>query len=71
MSIGGNYPMIYYTLVLVDPDAPSPSNPSFREYLRWMVIDILATTGISFGMYIISISFHGSNSCSIYELNVD
>ncbi|KAL5070900.1 hypothetical protein RYX36_021787 [Vicia faba] len=71
VSIGGNDPMIYYTLVLVDPDAPSPSNPSFREYLRWMVIDIPATTGISSGMYIISISFHGSNSCSIYELNVD
>jgi protein FLOWERING LOCUS T len=26
-----------YTLVMVDPDAPSPSNPSKREYLHWCV----------------------------------
>lgn len=26
-----------YTLVMVDPDAPSPSNPSKREYLHWYV----------------------------------
>lgn len=27
-----------YTLVMVDPDAPSPSNPSKREYLHWCVL---------------------------------
>ncbi|XP_073221796.1 protein VERNALIZATION 3 isoform X2 [Cicer arietinum] len=35
--------------VLVDPDAPSPSNPSFREYLHWLVTDIPSTAGASFG----------------------
>nr|QUW05000.1 FT17gamma [Phyllostachys edulis] len=24
-----------YTLVMVDPDAPSPSKPEYREYLHW------------------------------------
>ncbi|CAI5488420.1 unnamed protein product [Closterium sp. Naga37s-1] len=26
--------------VLVDPDAPSPSNPTAREWLHWIVVDI-------------------------------
>ncbi|KAL0353170.1 UNVERIFIED_CONTAM: protein MOTHER of FT and TFL1 [Sesamum angustifolium] len=30
----------YYTLVMVDPDAPSPSEPTYREWLHWLVIDI-------------------------------
>uniref|UniRef100_A0A0E0IM91 Uncharacterized protein n=1 Tax=Oryza nivara TaxID=4536 RepID=A0A0E0IM91_ORYNI len=25
-----------YTLVMVDPDAPSPSKPEYREYLHWI-----------------------------------
>ncbi|CAM0913989.1 unnamed protein product [Alopecurus aequalis] len=29
-----------YTLVMVDPDAPSPCDPSEREYLHWLVTDI-------------------------------
>ncbi|XP_057960500.1 protein MOTHER of FT and TFL1 [Malania oleifera] len=29
-----------YTLVMVDPDAPSPSEPSLREWLHWIVVDI-------------------------------
>ncbi|XP_020199472.1 protein VERNALIZATION 3-like [Aegilops tauschii subsp. strangulata] len=29
-----------YTLVMVDPDAPRPSDPSEREYLHWLVTDI-------------------------------
>ncbi|XP_073221801.1 protein VERNALIZATION 3 isoform X5 [Cicer arietinum] len=52
VSIGGNDLRIFYTLVLVDPDAPSPSNPSFREYLHWLVTDIPSTAGASFGMRI-------------------
>ncbi|KAG6535812.1 hypothetical protein ZIOFF_000841 [Zingiber officinale] len=24
-----------YTLIMVDPDAPSPSEPALREYLHW------------------------------------
>ncbi|GFP83964.1 protein mother of ft and tf 1 [Phtheirospermum japonicum] len=30
----------FYTLVMVDPDAPSPSQPTLREWLHWLVIDI-------------------------------
>ncbi|KAK9227283.1 hypothetical protein WN943_012332 [Citrus x changshan-huyou] len=29
-----------YTLVMVDPDAPSPSEPRYREWLHWIVVDI-------------------------------
>ncbi|EFJ08786.1 hypothetical protein SELMODRAFT_229523 [Selaginella moellendorffii] len=29
-----------YTLVMVDPDAPSPSEPSMREWVHWIVADI-------------------------------
>lgn len=28
---------VLYTLMMLDPDAPSPSNPSKREYLHWYV----------------------------------
>ncbi|XXG52487.1 hypothetical protein AAC387_Pa03g0810 [Persea americana] len=30
----------FYTLVMVDPDAPSPSAPTHREWVHWMVADI-------------------------------
>ncbi|KAJ8549652.1 hypothetical protein K7X08_033359 [Anisodus acutangulus] len=29
-----------YTLVMADPDAPSPNEPTFREWLHWIVTDI-------------------------------
>ncbi|XBI80285.1 hypothetical protein VPH35_089499 [Triticum aestivum] len=38
-----------YTLVMVDPDAPSPSNPSKREYLHWLVMDIPEGGDVSHG----------------------
>ncbi|KAG4915623.1 hypothetical protein JHK87_053180 [Glycine soja] len=34
VSVGGDDLRNFYTMVLVDPDAPSPSNPNFREYLH-------------------------------------
>uniref|UniRef100_A0A0E0MKW0 Uncharacterized protein n=1 Tax=Oryza punctata TaxID=4537 RepID=A0A0E0MKW0_ORYPU len=37
---GGRDGRALYTLVMVDPDAPSPSNPSKREYLHWLVTDV-------------------------------
>ncbi|XP_078174448.1 protein FLOWERING LOCUS T-like [Carex rostrata] len=43
-----------YTLVMVDPDSPSPSNPSNREYLNWLVTDIPEATDVSFGNEIVS-----------------
>uniref|UniRef100_A0A2N9GYU7 Uncharacterized protein n=1 Tax=Fagus sylvatica TaxID=28930 RepID=A0A2N9GYU7_FAGSY len=29
-----------YALVMTDPDAPSPSEPSMREWVHWIVLDI-------------------------------
>jgi phosphatidylethanolamine-binding protein (PEBP) family uncharacterized protein len=29
-----------YTLLMVDPDAPSPDNPAMREWLHWIVANI-------------------------------
>nr|AZL87174.1 flowering locus T-like 3 [Petunia x hybrida] len=49
VEIGGNDLRNFYTLVMVDPDAPSPSNPNLREYLHWLVTDIPATTDATFG----------------------
>nr|BCU04195.1 FTL2 protein [Lemna aequinoctialis] len=42
-----------FTLVLVDPDSPSPSDPTKREYLHWLVSDIPGSTDASFGKEII------------------
>nr|BDG58481.1 flowering locus T-like protein 1 [Allium sativum] len=49
VEIGGGDLRTFYTLVMVDPDAPSPSNPRLREYLHWMVTDIPGGTGSNFG----------------------
>ncbi|KAF1862311.1 hypothetical protein Lal_00026837 [Lupinus albus] len=49
VSVGGEDLRTFYTLVLVDADAPSPSNPFLKEYLHWMVTDIPATTSAVFG----------------------
>ncbi|KAI6684313.1 hypothetical protein NL676_030226 [Syzygium grande] len=53
IEIGGDDLRTFYTLVMVDPDAPSPSDPNLREYLHWLVTDIPATTGASFGQEIV------------------
>ncbi|KAH7709778.1 Phosphatidylethanolamine-binding protein PEBP [Aphelenchoides avenae] len=29
-----------YTLVMVDPDAPTHTEPTLREYLHWLVVNI-------------------------------
>lgn len=29
-----------YTVVMVDPDAPSPTHPKFRSWLHWLVTAI-------------------------------
>ncbi|XP_073009095.1 protein VERNALIZATION 3-like [Typha latifolia] len=49
VEVGGNDLRTFYTVVMVDPDAPSPSDPHLREYLHWLVTDIPGTTGVSFG----------------------
>ncbi|KAK1321304.1 Protein HEADING DATE 3A [Acorus calamus] len=47
--VGGNDLRTFYTLAMVDPDAPSPSDPNLREYLHWLVTDIPGTTGAHLG----------------------
>ncbi|KAJ0231654.1 hypothetical protein HA466_0297720 [Hirschfeldia incana] len=59
VEIGGDDLRKLYTLVMVDPDVPSPSNPHLREYLHWLVTDIPATTGTAFGNELV----HYENPC--------
>lgn len=33
-------PNAFYTLLLVDPDAPSRTKPTYREYLHWAIVNI-------------------------------
>lgn len=45
----------YYTLVMVDPDAPSRANPEYREILHWLVGNIRKndlSTGQTIAQYI-------------------
>nr|GEU87213.1 flowering locus T-like protein [Tanacetum cinerariifolium] len=53
VDIGGDDLRVFHTLVMVDPDSPSPSDPNLREYLHWLVTDIPATTGARFGQEIV------------------
>ncbi|KAJ1437809.1 Phosphatidylethanolamine-binding, conserved site [Sesbania bispinosa] len=39
VTLTGNMDTLY-TLVMTDPDAPSPSEPSMREWIHWIVVDI-------------------------------
>ncbi|OAY30403.1 CEN-like protein 1 [Manihot esculenta] len=54
VEIGGEDLRTAYTLIMTDPDAPSPSDPHLREHLHWMVTDIPGTTDASFGREVVS-----------------
>ncbi|XP_022734767.1 CEN-like protein 1 [Durio zibethinus] len=54
VEIGGEDMRASYTLIMTDPDAPSPSDPYLREHLHWMVTDIPGTTDDSFGREVVS-----------------
>ncbi|GLJ55964.1 hypothetical protein SUGI_1201380 [Cryptomeria japonica] len=43
-----------YTLVMTDPDAPNPSDPTGREYLQWIMADMPGTKSNSFGRQVVS-----------------
>ncbi|XP_022735469.1 protein MOTHER of FT and TFL1 [Durio zibethinus] len=43
----------FYTLVMTDPDAPSPSEPSMREWIHWIVSDIPGGTNPTQGKEIL------------------
>ncbi|XP_018796172.1 PREDICTED: protein D2-like [Bactrocera latifrons] len=34
---------VFYTIIMTDPDAPSRSNPKFREFNHWLVTNIPGT----------------------------
>nr|KJB37170.1 hypothetical protein B456_006G192300 [Gossypium raimondii] len=40
----------FYTLVMTDPDAPSPSEPTMREWVHWIVSDIPGGTNPTRGI---------------------
>ncbi|KAL0699642.1 hypothetical protein Bca4012_055764 [Brassica carinata] len=46
VNISGNSNELY-TLVMTDPDAPSPSEPNMREWVHWIVVDIPGGTNPS------------------------
>ncbi|MFS7926065.1 putative phosphatidylethanolamine-binding protein [Helianthus anomalus] len=54
VNIGGVDMRSSYTLVMTDPDAPSPSDPYLREHLHWIVTDIPGTTDATFGREIVN-----------------
>ncbi|KAF5186633.1 Brother of ft and tfl [Thalictrum thalictroides] len=53
IDVGGDDLRTFYTLVMVDPDAPNPSNPHQKEYLHWLVTDIPGSTNASFGQEVV------------------
>ena len=48
-------PNSYYTLAMVDPDAPSRAKPEWRETLHWLVVNIPGNQ-ISKGKTIVEVS---------------
>lgn len=40
---GGQSDDAKYTLVMTDPDAPTPEDPNLREFLHWLVTDVPAS----------------------------
>lgn len=52
IRIGGSSDALY-ALVMVDPDAPSPSEPSCREWVHWIVTDIPGGGDASYGLEIL------------------
>ncbi|XP_021975706.1 protein MOTHER of FT and TFL1 isoform X2 [Helianthus annuus] len=48
--IGGNQDELY-TLIMVDPDAPNPNEPSSREVVLWIVTNIPGGTSTAEGKH--------------------
>nr|QLM02234.1 mother of FT and TFL1 [Aristolochia ringens] len=43
-----------YTLIMTDPDAPSPSEPNMREWLHWLVVDIPGGADVTKGKELVT-----------------
>ncbi|XP_021775552.1 protein HEADING DATE 3A-like [Chenopodium quinoa] len=52
VEVGGHLGT-FYTLVIVNPDAPSPRNPSLKEYMHWLVTDIPGNSEASLGQEVV------------------
>ncbi|XP_020215747.1 protein MOTHER of FT and TFL1 [Cajanus cajan] len=52
ITLTGNMDNLY-TLVMTDPDAPSPSEPSMRELIHWIVVNIPGGTNPTRGKEIL------------------
>ncbi|KAG0022724.1 hypothetical protein BGZ81_008389 [Podila clonocystis] len=47
VSFQSDSPNDKYTLIMTDPDAPSRSNPKFREWRHWVVSNISGSTSLT------------------------
>ncbi|XP_059454583.1 protein MOTHER of FT and TFL1 [Corylus avellana] len=52
MTLSGHSDELY-SLVMIDPDAPSPSEPTMREWVHWIVVDIPGGTNPTRGKEIL------------------
>ncbi|KAH7863022.1 hypothetical protein Vadar_012298 [Vaccinium darrowii] len=43
----------FFTLIMIDPDVPGPSDPYLKEHLHWIITDIPGTTDSSFGKEVV------------------
>ncbi|KAL2621622.1 hypothetical protein R1flu_001827 [Riccia fluitans] len=48
-----DYPKSIFTLIMTDPDAPNPSEPSQKEYLHWLITDIPSEGDASAGQCVV------------------
>lgn len=53
MTISGTDDHALYTLIVTDPDAPDPANPTRGEYVHWIITNI-SKGDISTGKEILS-----------------
>ncbi|CAG7891176.1 protein TERMINAL FLOWER 1 [Brassica rapa] len=51
----------FFTLVMIDPDVPGPSDPFLKEHLHWIVTNIPGTTDATFGKEVVSYEFPRPN----------
>ncbi|KAF5759901.1 putative phosphatidylethanolamine-binding protein [Helianthus annuus] len=56
--IGGNQDELY-TLIMVDPDAPNPNEPSSREVVLWIVTNIPGGTSTAEGSSVVKVGLLG------------
>ncbi|XP_039117403.1 CEN-like protein 2 [Dioscorea cayenensis subsp. rotundata] len=61
LEILGGDMRTFFTLVMVDPDVPNPSDPYLREHLHWMVMDIPGTTDATFGREVVEYEIPNPN----------